>query len=191
MRIGIDIDDTITDTWSYMVPIYSRIFNIPTEELSHSQPYYNSVKKLNLTIDDYFKIMQPYYRENTLNIPIKKDAQEVINILKKEGHKIIFITARGKMYHEPKLITKTYLEKNNIKYDKLIINANDKATICKKENIDLFIDDSYKHCQSVSSIGIKVLMFGTNYNKNIKEFTRITSWYEVYNYINKKVGELS
>lgn len=191
MRIGIDIDDTITDTWSYMVPIYSRIFNIPTEKLSHSQPYYNSVKKLNLTIDDYFKIMQPYYRENTLNIPIKKDAQEVINILKKEGHKIIFITARGKMYHEPKLITKTYLEKNNIKYDKLIINANDKATICKKENIDLFIDDSYKHCQSVSSIGIKVLMFGTNYNKNIKEFTRITSWYEVYNYINKKVGELS
>ena len=191
MRIGIDIDDTITDTWSYMVPIYSHIFNIPTEELSHTQPYYNSVKKLNLTIDDYFKIMQPYYRENTLNIPIKKDAQEVINILKKEGHKIIFITARGKMYHEPKLITKTYLEKNDIKYDKLIINANDKATICKKENIDLFIDDSYKHCQSVSSIGIKVLMFGTNYNKNIKEFTRITSWYEVYNYINKKVGELS
>lgn len=191
MRIGIDIDDTITDTWSYMVPIYSQVFNIPVEELSNSLPYYNSVKKLNLTVEEYFKIMQPYYRENTLNIPIKKDAQEVINILKKEGHKIIFITARGKMYHEPKLITKTYLEKNDIKYDKLIINANDKATICKKENIDLFIDDSYKHCQSVSSIGIKVLMFGTNYNKNIKEFTRITSWYEVYNYINKKVGELS
>lgn len=191
MRIGIDIDDTITDTWSYMVPIYSQVFNIPVEELSNSLPYYNSVKKLNLTVEEYFKIMQPYYEENALNIPIKKDAKEVINALKKEGHKIIFITARGKMYHEPKLITKTYLEKNDIKYDKLIINANDKATICKKENIDLFIDDSYKHCQSVSSIGIKVLMFGTNYNKNIKEFTRITSWYEVYNYINKKVGELS
>ena len=191
MRIGIDIDDTITDTWPYMVPIYSRVFNIPVEELTNSLPYYNSVKKLNLTVDDYFRIMQPYYGENTLNIPIKKDAKEVINTLKKEGHKIIFITARGKMYREPASITETFLEKNGVMYDKLITNATDKAVICKKENINLFIDDSYKHCLSVSSVGIKVLMFGTNYNKNIKEFTRITSWYEVYNYINKKVGESS
>ena len=56
MRIGIDIDDTITDTWSYMVPIYSQVFNIPVEELSNSLPYYNSVKKLNLTVEEYFKI---------------------------------------------------------------------------------------------------------------------------------------
>ena len=191
MRIGIDIDDTITDTWPYMVPIYSRVFNIPVEELSNSLPYYNSVKKLNLTVDEYFKIMQPYYEENTLNIPIKKDAKEVINALKKEGHEIIFITARGKIYREPASITEAYLEKNGIMYDKLITNATDKAIICKNEKINLFIDDSYKHCLSVSSVGIKVLMFGTNYNKKIKEFTRITSWYEVYNYINKKVGESS
>lgn len=186
MRIGIDIDDTITDTWPYMVPIYSRVFNIPIEELSNSLPYYNSVKKLNLTVDEYFKIMQPYYEKNALNIPIKKDAKEVINTLKKEGHKIIFITARGKMYREPASITETYLEKNGIMYDKLIINATDKATICKNENIDLFIDDSYKHCLSVSSVGIKVLMYNANYNKNIKEFNHIASWNEVYDYINKK-----
>lgn len=186
MRIGIDIDDTITDTWSYMVPIYSQVFNIPVEELSNSLPYYNSVKKLNLTVEEYFKIMQPYYEENTLNIPIKKDAKEVINALKKEGHKIIFITARGKMYREPASITEVYLEKNGIMYDKLITNATDKATICKNENIDLFIDDSYKHCLSVSSVGIKVLMYNANYNKNIKEFNHIASWNEVYDYINKK-----
>lgn len=186
MRIGIDIDDTITDTWPYMVPIYSRVFNIPTEELSNSLPYYNSIKKLNLTVDEYFKIMQPYYEKDALNIPIKKDAKEVINALKKEEHKIIFITSRGKMYREPSSITEAYLEKNGIMYDKLITNATDKAIICKNENIDLFIDDIYKHCLSVSSIGIRVLMYGANYNKNIKEFTRITSWYEVYNYINKK-----
>ena len=55
-----------------------------------------------------------------------------------------------------------------------------------KENIDLFIDDSYKHCLSVSSVGIKVLMYNANYNKNIKEFNHIASWNEVYDYINKK-----
>ena len=186
MRIGIDIDDTITDTWSYMVPIYSQVFNIPVEELSNSLPYYNSVKKLNLTVEEYFKIMQPYYEENALNIPIKNDAKEVINALKKEGHKIIFITARGKMYREPVSITEVYIEKNGIMYDKLITNATDKAVICKNENIDLFIDDSYKHCLSVSSVGIKVLMYNANYNKNIKEFNHIASWNEVYDYINKK-----
>ena len=27
MKIGIDIDDTITDTWEYIIPVYSQLFN--------------------------------------------------------------------------------------------------------------------------------------------------------------------
>ena len=27
MKIGIDIDDTITDTWKTLIPIYSKVFN--------------------------------------------------------------------------------------------------------------------------------------------------------------------
>lgn len=186
MRIGIDIDDTITDTWSYMVPIYSHVFNIPVEELTNSLPYYNSVKELNLTVDEYFKIMKPYYEKNTMKVPIKKDAKEVINSLKKQGHQIIFITARGKIYNDPKSTTEAYLKKNGIIYDKLITNATNKEIVCKNENIDLFIDDSYKHCLSVSKLGIAILLYGTNYNRDIKQFKRVASWNEVYNYINNK-----
>ena len=34
MKIGIDIDDTITDSWECCIPYYSRLFNIP-EDMKH------------------------------------------------------------------------------------------------------------------------------------------------------------
>ena len=40
MKIGIDIDDTITDTWKTLIPIYSKVFNKDLNLLSKSAPYY-------------------------------------------------------------------------------------------------------------------------------------------------------
>ena len=33
MRIGIDIDDTICDTWEYSLPFFSKYFEINLDEL--------------------------------------------------------------------------------------------------------------------------------------------------------------
>ena len=60
MKIGIDIDDTITDTWKTLIPIYSKVFNKDLNLLSKSAPYYQSIKDLNITVDEYFNIMKPY-----------------------------------------------------------------------------------------------------------------------------------
>ena len=57
MRIGIDIDDTITNTWDEIIPYYSVFFNIPMEELKKGKPYYNPVK-YHYTKDEFTKLLK-------------------------------------------------------------------------------------------------------------------------------------
>ena len=85
----------------------------------------------------------------------------------KGGHKIIIITARCSEFHDnPYLQSKEWLEKNNIEYDKLIVNAIEKGTICKEENIDIFIDDQLNNCLAVSKQEVKVIQIGEELSKN-------------------------
>lgn len=181
MRIGIDIDDTITNSWEYLKPIYEKEFDIKINDTS--LPYYKAVnEKIDLTFDEFAGRLNKYDYLKT-NIPIKTDAIEILNKLKQEGHTIIFITARGKTYKDPYKITKEYLDKFNIPYDKIILEAWDKSISCQEEEIDLFIDDSPKHCEEVIDNGIDVLMMETNYNKNYSQFKHVANWYQVYDYI--------
>lgn len=182
MRIGIDIDDTITKTWEYMMPIYSKEFNISIDK--NSLPYYHPIKNI-VSFEEFSERMRKYEELKT-DIPLKEYVQIILKKLKKEGHTIIFITARGSTYSDPYKATKDYLDKYNIPYDKIIVNSWDKAIVCKNENIDLFIDDSHKHCQEVKDIGIPVLMMETNYNKQNTEFIHVKDWQEVYEYIQNR-----
>lgn len=182
MRIGIDIDDTIANTWEYFMPIFSREFNIKLDE--NSNPYYQAIKD-KVSFDEYESVMRKY--ENTMiNITIKEDVSNVLNKLKQDGHQIIFITARGKTYNNPYQMTKDYLDTNNIPYDKIILDSWDKSIACREENIELFIDDSSKHCKEVSDIGIEVIMIDTKYNQNNNQFTHKANWKEIYEYIQSR-----
>ena len=182
MRIGIDIDDTITNSWEYFIPHYAKLFNIDTSILSKSMPYYPAIKDY-LSLDDYYKIMTPIHEKYAHEIPIKENVKEVIDKLYELGHKIYFITARGSRDTDSYNPTKEYLDSHGIKYEKIYTYAKNKADVCLKENIDLFIDDSYKHCKSVKEKGIQVLMFDTYYNREYKEFNHVHSWNEIYKYI--------
>lgn len=182
MRIGIDVDDTITNSWKYLIPIYKKIFNVEIDE--NSLPYYNSVKD-KMSLDEFLEIGKKH-EEEMQKVPIKEDVSEVLTKLKKEGHTIIIITARGKSYKNPYEHTKKYLEKHNIPYDKIIVDTWDKAKACQEEKIDLFIDDAKKHCEEVLVCGIDTLMMETNYNKEYKEFRHVKNWQEVYEYIKNR-----
>ena len=72
-----------------------------------------------------------------------KDTDRVINNLKKEGHKIYIISYRGKFQYDNSLeVTRQWLKKNNILYDKIIIEEWDKGKVCRNNDIDIF-DWSY------------------------------------------------
>ena len=71
--------------------------------------------------------------------------------------------------------------KNNV-YDKLIVNAREKAPVCKDEKIDLFIDDQLNNCLDIAKIGIKTIRL-SNDKKKYKDIITFENWDEIYNYI--------
>ena len=182
MKIGIDIDDTITDSWECSIPYYSRLFNIPVDILHKGKPYYESVKHL-ISIDEYFKIMLPVYDEVTPNVHLEPHVKETIDELYNMGCTVYFITSRGIDHTDAYKDSKDYLDKYNIKYEKIFVGCHNKAEVCQELGIDLFIDDSYHHCKEVSDIGIKVLMPTRYYNKEYQEFTHFADWQEVSEYV--------
>ena len=186
MRIGIDIDDTITDSWECLIPYYSRLFNVPKEKLYNSKPYYESVKD-KITLEEYFDMMLPIYDKVIPNVHLLPKVKETIDKLYEIGCKVYFITARGRGHSDPYQDSKDFLDKHYIKYEKILTGTENKAIACKNENIDLFIDDSYRHCTEVSNTGIDVLMHDKNYNKDYQQFKHFTDWDYVYDYVRGKM----
>lgn len=182
MRIGIDIDDTITNSIQTILPSICKHYNLDYDKEikeKHSYHFYH-------TLDNFSNYAKKNYDKLLWDAPLKENADYYINKLKSMGNEIIFITARSEWgFKNPYKLSKEYLDRHNIEYDKLIIGAKDKATICKQEKIDLFIDDDARNCAMVEKENIKVLLFDNYYNKEEKKFDRVYNWEEIYTKIEK------
>jgi uncharacterized HAD superfamily protein len=79
-------------------------------------------------------------------------------------------------------MTYNWLNGNNIPYDKVILEASNKAEICKRENVDVFMDDFPSICNSVMLEGIKTYLFNSLYNSDytIPKVSRMDDWYKFY-----------
>ncbi|MCI8392321.1 MAG: hypothetical protein HFJ23_00125, partial [Clostridia bacterium] len=111
------------------------------------------------------------------------NAKETISKLRKAGHEVYIVTARDSEFHDnPYKLSKEWLDKNNIEYDKLIVNARDKAKICKDEKIDVFIDDKTSNCIDVSNIGAVAIRIA-NDNICYDDFITLKDWNAIYRYI--------
>ena len=185
MRIGIDIDDTLTDT---SVEI-ERLAHIHDSEYENKlvPNIYNMLRgsiSEEITKDFYKK----YFGEICGGAKIKENAKEVIDKLIEEGHEIIFITARStSFFDDPYGFTKNYLDKNNINYKELIVGHFHKIDICKEKKIDVFFDDAVDTIERLSENGVDALLFTTKYNKDFNtNARRINNWLEVYEYLSNK-----
>lgn len=178
MRIGLDIDDTICDTFDFLLPYICKYYKLD----------YEKTKKRNLSYDyfldhydDYFIFAKLNYKNIIPHVPLKKGVIKYLTKLRKKGHQIVFITARSdRGYDNPYQLTYDYLALNGIPFDTLITSAGDKAGSCKEEQIDLFIDDSIDNCKSLSSHNIQVLLFKAAWNKKCKEFKKVKSFKNLY-----------
>ena len=134
-----------------------------------------------------------YYKENierlaSLLQPIK-DCSKYIKVLREKGYSIYIISGRNNgEYSDPYKMTIEWLEKYNIEYDKLILtnayNSEEKAKVCRENNISIMIDDSTRILTEVDKYGIKALLMDTPYNiEKGNNLTRVQNWKEIYEYI--------
>lgn len=195
MNIGIDIDDTISNTFEISLPIAEKyVKNVLKKDVkpdfSNVIDHFYIKNIFKLTKEEDLEFWDKNYTAVTKAVKPKESAVKVINKLKKEGNNIFIITARWDTESASAYeVSKKWLEENNICYDKLIIGADDKGEIAKELGVDIFIDDSSKHCESVSKQGIKTYIFTSVMNKNYKaiDFDRVNSWDEFY----EKVKEVN
>ena len=80
-------------------------------------------------------------------------------------------------------VDKNFEDKNNIYYDKLVVNARDKKIACIEEKIDLFIDDSESNCLNVKKAGIKTIRVCNEIENNNSNLICFNNWNDIYSYI--------
>ena len=195
MNIGIDIDDTISNTFETFLPYMKKFVEQDLNRkldlnLSSKIDYYNIIEKYGISEEEARTFWVNYYVLILETVKPRKSAVEVINTLKEKGHKVFLITARlDDGIVDVKAITKKWLEVNRINYDKLIINSHNKLETAKQENINLFIDDSIRNCEMVSSGDIKTYMFSTENNSYYEneKIEKVISWDEFYEKIKEVI----
>ena len=198
MIIGYDIDDTITDTYEVMMG-YAQEYTL---DVLGREPIINETNSCsnhlyiqylhNWNKDEDLKYLELYYENIIKEVRPKTLALKYLNKLKEEGHTIVLITARWETeYIDVVGLTKEWLRENNVPYDKLIVNAENKQIAAKQENLDIFIDDSFKNCQMVSDIGIKTFIMDTRTNRNLDDerIKRVYSWPHFYSVFKNMIKE--
>lgn len=187
MNIGIDIDDTIVNTYEIFVALISMKYGLDYKKILSQNINYPELEN---NLENYDKIRKDIFSILVKSVILKDDVIKVLSKLKNEGHKIIFITARNfDEYYDPYGITYEYLTKNNVPFDKLIVNAMEKDVVCKNENIDIFIDDNTKHCSKVSNCGIKTIQFNTCFQPSVNGIKLVSNWNEIYDLIKDGINE--
>jgi len=130
-----------------------------------------------------------FYKNNIERIAKKLTTlpycKEVIKRLREQGIEIYIITARDNGdYTKPLEMTKEWLKKFDIEYDKLILTKPYcKGIACEENNIDIMIDDSVNTLKDVKKHNVKCLFMNTRYNQWDKEFERVNYWDKIYDRI--------
>ena len=193
MRIGIDVDGVLTDIERYMWDYGAKYLMELGEEIciDHTQYYSSDVFGWDANRDKLYwdEIFEDYSKQ----VDIRRFASDMIRKLKKDGHEIYIITARGRVgevTEKEKKKSNKMLEKwlkvNKVKYDKLIFTNEDKLSTCLENEIEVMIEDSPNNIKQLSK-KIPILCMHSSYNTKVrgKNIVRCHTWHEIYDKINR------
>lgn len=186
MKIGIDIDNTITNTLPILKK-YCREYN-DTVIKRGLEMHEDGVASFNLydwTPEENMDFCVKYLEEVVLQAEVKENAKEIIQKLRDEGHHISIISSRAfPMFKTPYETTEKFLKEKGIVYDKLLVGKIEKKSSCIENELDILIEDEVKYINEMSEF-IPVIVFDEIYNKQCegKNVIKVTSWLEIYDKI--------
>ena len=168
MRIGIDVDNTMTDTFEYLLELKKK-YDVDMEDDYHNW---------DTDIKDNF--LKQHLKEIWKNCKIKENCKDIIDKLRKAKHEIIIVSYRQNVYGIDSLeLLKEYLDKNNIIVDEIYTGIVNKGKFCKEHSIDLFIDDKLENLDDVSKVDIPVIQFYNRFEKT-GDYLIVNDWKELY-----------
>lgn len=183
MKIGVDIDGVLTifENYKWAYQEYYDLFKIKGRGLVSPFDYaYNLYDWDKEQKEVFWRDYQKYVIEDIAMQPL---ANYIIKKLREDGHMIYLITNRRPKECHGKMIelTENWLKKNDISYDSLTNNVDNKLDACKSLKIDVYIEDKPENILSVAS-EIPVFCLHASYNAECKgkNITRVFSWPEIY-----------
>ena len=187
MKIGIDLDGVVIDS-EQTFRTYEEIFDVDflnaNNLINIEEPKFQ--QRYNWNEDQKEEFIKRYFMKVSKDSPLMAGFKEVYTLLKNQGHEFIVITARGNYIEEMKEDAIRLLEENNILCDKYYWKIDDKLEICKKENVDIMIDDDWRIINKLSENKIKTLYFKDVNLKTLEEneyIKEVNNWGQVYRYI--------
>lgn len=185
MRIGIDIDNTITRT-SKAIMRYADIF--AKQNQLNAVPDYNEYymeDALGWPKEMVEKFMERHLLDIYYEVQPKCRATEVIRELS-EKHYLILITSRNRFYPGIEETTRDWLTRYGIPYDLLVMNATDnmhhfsKIQACKDNMVEIMIEDHHDLALELSQF-LPVILFSYPYNQHIESpnIIRVSDWNQV------------
>ena len=190
MRIGIDLDGVVFDSEKEF-RVYSELYDMidlkqnrktDNRKLKFQDRFQWSEKQTK----DFLKKYHKQIIEESNFIP---GVKRILKLLKEDGHSLILITARGGLNKDMIRITEERLKENEMYiFDKYYWATENKEEVCKKENIDIMIDDFCKNCESIANSKIKTIYLkdAPSYDLEENKYIKVLyNWGEIYRYINE------
>ncbi len=194
MNIGIDIDGVLTNLEDYIETVGKKYMienNLGFDDTMNTNTIYGFLSK-----EDSHQFWDMHWEKYATTIKPRKNASKVIKKLKNNENKIIIITARTydsqivkhgvkRQKNMEELIIK-WLDKNSIKYDKIVFSNLNKLKDCLDNKIDIMIEDSVSNIEQLKDY-MKIICFDAKYNRSYtnSQIYRANSWDNIYNIINK------
>ena len=95
MKIGIDIDDTMADTFDYLMPYIAEFFDVDIKYLKDNNiSYCNLPKEMK---ERELEFAKKYYDKVIHNTPFKPKVAEYIDKIKDLGHEIIRMNIKQRL----------------------------------------------------------------------------------------------
>ena len=192
MKIGIDIDDVITETMKgYLKEINkNREKEIDFEEVNGSL-FWKEV--FGFSKEQTKKFLDGFFEMKAYELELIEGVKEILSKLNKD-HEIYFITSRPPMFQKQ---TKEYLKKHmpeiepkvfHSEVNALVEAGKDKIDLCEELGIDLIIEDQKRFARNCAERGLKVILFRRPWNDNMEEhenIIRVKTWNEILEKINE------
>lgn len=185
MKIGLDMDGVIFDSENE-IRIQAELDDLlkyKRNGVDHPEEFWEK-DRYNWTEKQLMEF-RSNMKEIIARSHLMPGAKRILDMLKKEGHELIVITARGIVGPSIEECIEQF-KKYDLEFDKCYWKVEDKVEVCKKEKIDLMIDDSPIHCKKLVENKIKTLYFRDVNRKKLEEneyLKEVNHWGEVYRYI--------
>ena len=187
MKIGIDLDGVVIDSETTF-RTYEEIFDMDVLKgnnlIDREEPKFQA--RYNWTDEQEKEFIEKYFLQVSKESNLMSGFIGVYNLLKKQDHEFIVITARGGFLKEMKDDAIRLLDENDIKFDKYYWRVKDKLEICKNEQVDIMIDDDWKIIKQLADNKVKTLYFRDTNLVKLKEneyIKEVNNWGEIYRYI--------